>query len=169
MARKNFLLKLVSLFLFWEMKAIPCERWPRNWRSRTTLCTSPFTEQCKLVLTIIEWSGRPWCTTEQEDKHISVSSLRNSLQLAASLSGIHKTPVSMSTLKRQLRDAGLLVFCGYYLCVDLGLPSGLRHCISVLDITTDPDLIPGCITTGYNWESHRAAHNRSTVVRVWPG
>ena len=28
--QNNFLLKLVSLFLFWEMKAIPCEKLPRN-------------------------------------------------------------------------------------------------------------------------------------------
>ena len=36
-------------------------------------------------------SGRPWCTTKQEDKYIRVSSLRNGrltgLQLAASLNG----------------------------------------------------------------------------------
>ena len=54
-------------------------------------------------------SGRPRCTTEQEDKYISVSSLRNtSPQLAASLNSTNKTPVSMSTVKRRLRDAGLL-------------------------------------------------------------
>uniref|UniRef100_A0A8C8CP28 Receptor protein-tyrosine kinase n=1 Tax=Oncorhynchus tshawytscha TaxID=74940 RepID=A0A8C8CP28_ONCTS len=40
-------------------------------------------------------SGRPWCTTEQE--YIRVSSLRNR----------HLT-ISMSTVKRRLRDAGLL-------------------------------------------------------------
>ena len=57
-------------------------------------------------------SGRPRCTTEQEDKYIRVSSLRNwrltSLQLAASLNSTCKTPVSKSTVKRRLRDAGLL-------------------------------------------------------------
>ena len=47
-------LKLVSLLLFWEMEAIPCEKLLRNWRSRTTLCPTPFTEQCKLALTRIE-------------------------------------------------------------------------------------------------------------------
>ena len=56
-------------------------------------------------------SGRPRCTTKQEDKDIRVSSLRNrSLtgpQLAASLNGTRKTPVSMFTVKRRLRDAGL--------------------------------------------------------------
>ena len=57
-------------------------------------------------------SGRPRCTTEQEDKYIRVSSLRNrrltSPQLAASLNSTRKTPVSTSTVKRRLRDAGLL-------------------------------------------------------------
>ena len=55
-------------------------------------------------------SGRPRCTTKQEDKYIRVSSLRNKHltgpQLA--LNGTHKTPVSTSTVKRRLRDAGLL-------------------------------------------------------------
>ena len=87
---------------------------PRNWRSRTTLCTTPFTEQRKLSLTRIERrSGRPQCTTEQEDKYIRVSSLRNrcltSPQLAASLNSIRKTPVSTLTVKRRLWDAGLLL------------------------------------------------------------
>ena len=49
-------------------------------------------------------SGRPRCTTEQEDKYIRVSSLRNrcltSPQLAASLNSTRKTPVSTSTVKR---------------------------------------------------------------------
>ena len=53
-------------------------------------------------------SGRPRCTTKQEDKYIRGSSLRNrhltGPQLAASLNGTHKT----STVKRRLRDAGLL-------------------------------------------------------------
>ena len=57
-------------------------------------------------------SVRPRCTTEQEDKYIRVSSLRNrrltSPQLTASLNSTRKTPVSTSTLKRWLRDAGLL-------------------------------------------------------------
>uniref|UniRef100_A0AAZ3P6S1 Laminin subunit alpha-5 n=1 Tax=Oncorhynchus tshawytscha TaxID=74940 RepID=A0AAZ3P6S1_ONCTS len=57
-------------------------------------------------------SGRPRCTTEQEDKYIRVSSLRNSRltspQLAASLNSTRKMPVSTSTVKRRLRDAGLL-------------------------------------------------------------
>ena len=51
---KGFLLKLVSPFLFWERKANPCEKLPRNWRSHITLCTTPFTEQLKLSLTRIE-------------------------------------------------------------------------------------------------------------------
>ncbi|CAB1347832.1 unnamed protein product, partial [Coregonus sp. 'balchen'] len=46
--------------------------------------------------------------------------------------------------------------------------SGLRHCISVLEPSLQtPGLIPGCITTGRDWESHRAAHNFPSVVRVW--
>ena len=57
-------------------------------------------------------SGRTRCTTEQKDKYIKVSSLRNrcltSLQLAASLNSTRKAPVSMSTVKSQLRNAGLL-------------------------------------------------------------
>ena len=57
-------------------------------------------------------SGRPRCTTEQEDKYIRVSRLRNRLltspQLAALLNSTCKTPVSTSTVKRRLRDAGLL-------------------------------------------------------------
>ena len=57
-------------------------------------------------------SGRPRFTTEQEDKYIRVSSLRNrrltSSQLATSLNSTRKTPVSASTVKRLLRDAGVL-------------------------------------------------------------
>jgi hypothetical protein len=111
---KNFLLKLISLFLFWEMMAIPCEKLLRNWRSRTTLCT----EQKSLHRTAQtgpnqnrKRSGRLWCTTEQDDKYIRVFSLRNrcftSSQLAASLKSTRKTPVSTSTVKRRLLDAGL--------------------------------------------------------------
>ena len=57
-------------------------------------------------------SGRPRCTTEQEDKYIRVSSLRNrcltSPHLAASLNSTRQTPVLTSTGKRWLRNAGLL-------------------------------------------------------------
>ena len=57
-------------------------------------------------------SGRPRCTTDQEDKYVRVSCLRNrrltSPHLAASLNSTRKTPVSTSTVKRRLRDAGLL-------------------------------------------------------------
>ena len=93
--KDNFLLKLNSLFLFWEMKAIPCEKFPRNWRFPTAVCNK-----------------RPRCTTKQEDKYIRVSSLRNRRltgpELVASLNGTRKMPVSTSTVKRRLRDAGLL-------------------------------------------------------------
>ena len=57
-------------------------------------------------------SGRSRCRTEQEDKYITLSSLRNRCltnpQLAASLNSTCKTPVSPSTVTRRLRDAGLL-------------------------------------------------------------
>uniref|UniRef100_A0A3B1IXD5 Transposase Tc1-like domain-containing protein n=1 Tax=Astyanax mexicanus TaxID=7994 RepID=A0A3B1IXD5_ASTMX len=56
-------------------------------------------------------SGRPCCTTKQEDKYIRVSSLRNRRltgpQLASSLNSTRKTPVSTSTVKRRLLDFGL--------------------------------------------------------------
>ena len=35
--------------------------------------------------------------------------------------------------------------------------------------TTDPGSIAGCITTGRDWETCRAAHNWPSIVRVWPG
>jgi hypothetical protein len=43
--------------------------------------------------------------------------------------------------------------------------------LSARGVTTDPGRIPGCITTGRDWESHRVAQNWSSVVRVrvWPG
>ena len=57
-------------------------------------------------------SEKPWCTTEQEYNYLRVFSLRNrcltSPQLAASLNSTRKAPVSTSTVKRWLRDAGLL-------------------------------------------------------------
>ena len=43
--------------------------------------------------------------------------------------------------------------------------------LSARRVTTDPGSIPGCITTGRVWESHREAHNWTSVVRVrvWLG
>ena len=43
--------------------------------------------------------------------------------------------------------------------------------LSARSVTTDPGLIPDCITTGCDWESHRVAHNWPSIVRVrvWPG
>ena len=35
--------------------------------------------------------------------------------------------------------------------------------LSARDITTDPCSIPGCITIGCDWESHRAAHNSNQI------
>ena len=56
-------------------------------------------------------SGRPRCTTVQEDKYLRVSSLRQrrltGRQLAAALNSTHQTTVSVSTVKRRLQDAGL--------------------------------------------------------------
>ena len=36
-------------------------------------------------------------------------------------------------------------------------------------VTTDPGLIPGCITTGRDWASHRRAHNWPSVMWVRVG
>ena len=52
--KENFHLKLDSLFLFLEMKAIPCEKLLRNWRFPTTVCTTPFRGQHKQALTRVE-------------------------------------------------------------------------------------------------------------------
>uniref|UniRef100_A0A8C7JI96 C3H1-type domain-containing protein n=1 Tax=Oncorhynchus kisutch TaxID=8019 RepID=A0A8C7JI96_ONCKI len=41
--------------------------------------------------------------------------------------------------------------------------------LSARGITTDPGSIPGCITTGHDWESQSEVHNWPCVVRVWPG
>ena len=49
-------------------------------------------------------SGRPRCTTEQEDKYVGVSTLRNWRPHKSSTGSF----ISMSTVKRRLRDAGLL-------------------------------------------------------------
>ena len=99
-----------SSVLFWEMKDIPCEKLPRNWRSRTTLCTIPFTEQHQLSHTRIERGVGGPCAQLSQRTSTLVSSLRNrpSPQLATSLNSTRKTPVSTSTLKRRLWDAGLL-------------------------------------------------------------
>ena len=106
---KHFLLKLVSLFLFWEMKAIPCEKLPRNWRSCTTVRTIPFTE---LSLTRIERGvGGPGAQLSKRTSTLVCivwETDASSPQLAASLNSTRKTPVSTSTVKRRLRDAGLL-------------------------------------------------------------
>ena len=43
--------------------------------------------------------------------------------------------------------------------------------LSARGITKDPGSIPGCITTGCNWESNRVAQNLPSFVwvRFWPG
>jgi hypothetical protein len=48
------LICLLFCLLFWEIKDFSCEKLLRNYRSGTTLCTTPFTEQRKLSLTRIE-------------------------------------------------------------------------------------------------------------------
>jgi hypothetical protein len=40
---------------------------------------------------------------------------------------------------------------------------------SARGVTTVPGLNPGCITSGRDCESHRAAHNWPSIVQVWPG
>ena len=103
---------LVSLYLLWERKAIPCGKLPRNWRSNTTLCTTPFTEQCKMALTRTERGvGGPGAQLSKRTSTLEclvwetdASQVLN-WQLHKTT---HKTPVSKSTVKRWLRDGGLL-------------------------------------------------------------
>ena len=75
-------------------------------------------------------SVRPRCTTEQEDKYIRVSSLRNKRltgpQLAASLNSTRKTPVSTSTVKRRLRDADLHLHLHFSHLADALIQSDLQ-------------------------------------------
>ena len=57
-------------------------------------------------------SGRPKCTTAQEDKYIRVSSLMNrrltAPEIAASLNSTRQTPVCTDTVRRRLRSVGLM-------------------------------------------------------------
>lgn len=55
-------------------------------------------------------SGRLWCTTEQEDNQVSSRENRSVTgpQLAASLNGTSKTPISTSTVNWRLQVAGLV-------------------------------------------------------------
>ena len=110
--KENFLLKLDSLFLFWEMKAIQCKKLPRNWRFPTTVCTTPFRIQHKRALTRIEREvGGPGAKLSKRTSTLQSLVWDGHLtgpQLATSLNGTRKTPVSTSTVKRRLREAGLL-------------------------------------------------------------
>ena len=64
--QRPFFWNSLVYYFFWEMKAIPCKKLTRNWRSHTTLCTTPFTEQRKLSLTRIEWGvGGPGAQLSQ--------------------------------------------------------------------------------------------------------
>ena len=47
--------------------------------------------------------------------------------------------------------------------------SDLRHCIAVLEASTFPGSIPGCVGAGYDRETHETAHNWPSVVRVKGG
>ena len=51
----------------------------------------------------------------------------------------------------------------------MALRSKALH-VSARGVTTDPGSIPGCIITGHDWESHRAADNWPNVAqfKVWP-
>ena len=108
--KDNFLLKLESPFLFWEMKVIPCEKLPRNWRFLTMVYTTPFREQHTRALTRIEREvGGPGTqlskrtsTLESLVWEINASQVLN-WQLHEMVTAKHPT----STVKR---DAGMLAF-----------------------------------------------------------
>ena len=111
--KENFLLKPTGLFLFWEMKAIPCEKLPRNWRFPTTVCTTPFREQEKWALTRIEREvGGPGAQLNKRTS--TLESLVWEIHASQVLNWQPhemvpaKYYVSMSTVKRPPWDAGLL-------------------------------------------------------------
>ena len=87
-------------------------------------------------------SGRPQCTAEQEDKYISVSTLRNthltSPQMAASLNSTRKTPVSTSTVKRRLRDA-------FFLCCATWPPTPLSILVSASLCCSVKGVVHSCV------------------------
>ena len=109
----NFLLKLISPFLSWEKDGYSMQEIAKKLKISYSAVYYSLQRTAQTVSNQIrKRSGRPRCTTEQEDKYIRVSSLRNrrftSPQLAASLNSTRKTLVSTSTVKRRRRDAGLL-------------------------------------------------------------
>ncbi|KAF7651601.1 hypothetical protein LDENG_00108530 [Lucifuga dentata] len=80
-------------------------------------------------------SGRPRCTTAQEDMYIKICSLgKRSLkspQLAASLNSTRQIPLSLTTVKRRLKDAGMTVTKRKLLLVSNSTMHGsgyLDHC-----------------------------------------
>ena len=104
---------------FWNSSVYSCSEEWRLFHARNCQESEDLVQHCVLPLprtaqTVSNQnrkrSGRPRCTTEQEDKYIRVSSLKNrcltSPQLAASWNSTRKTP--FSTVKRRLRDAGIL-------------------------------------------------------------
>jgi hypothetical protein len=77
-------------------------------------------------------------------------------------------------IKKCQSGEDLLLFCIDTTLMDTTLGSRVvqrskaLH-LSARGITIDSGSIPGCITTGCVWESHREAHNWPSIVRVWPG
>ena len=131
------------------MKAIPCKKWPRNWRSHTTLCTTPSTEQHILALTRIERVvGGPGAQLSKRTSTLEYRRL-SCPQLPASLNSPLKSPVS--TVNRRLRDAGL------WLLEDLDndewvLGVSWQTCLlspsllsSSFNINVDLKELPGCL------------------------
>ena len=53
----NLSLKLTSLFVIWETKAIPCKKSPRNKRSHSIVCNTPLKVQQKQLSMKISTSG----------------------------------------------------------------------------------------------------------------
>ena len=105
-----------QITFFWNSSVYSCSEKLRLFQARdcqetcTTLCTPPFTQQRKLALMYLSscsivHRGLPllflfWLECLVWEKDAS--------QLVASLNRTCRTPVSTSTMKRRLRDAGLL-------------------------------------------------------------
>jgi hypothetical protein len=111
---------------------------------------------------------------------------RNSLALSLFLSFFHSLPPSHYSPFLSLLRPSLVLCCTILTNANISPELGnLTSCsclggsrvaqrskalhLSARGVTTDPGLIPGCITPGRDWECHRAAHNWPSAVRVWPG
>lgn len=101
---KNFLLKCVSLFLFWDMQINPCKK---QKISNTAYYSLHRAEQTGSNQNR-KRSGRPWCTTKHEEQYVRVCCLRNrhftGPQLEASLNSACKRLVVASSVKRRVWD-----------------------------------------------------------------